>query len=44
MNVAWGGECERHEVCINIGSHKTTDNILLKRAFTISPADLEKIR
>lgn len=43
MNVAWGGECERHEVCINIGSHKTTDNILLKRAFTISPADLDHV-
>ena len=43
MNVAWGGECERHEVCINIGSHQTLDNIIAKRAFTISPADLDHV-
>ena len=28
MNVAWAGECTRHEVAINIGDHKTTENIL----------------
>ena len=39
MNVAWGGECGRHEVCINIGDHKTTENIVAKRAFTVAPAD-----
>lgn len=39
MNVAWGGECTRDCVAINIGSHKTTDNILAKGAFTVSPAD-----
>lgn len=30
MNVAWGGECTRHEIAINIGDHKTTENILAK--------------
>lgn len=39
MNVAWGGECARHEIAINIGDHKTTDNILAKGAFTVAPAD-----
>ena len=39
MNVAWGGECTRHEVCINIGNHKTTANIVAKGAFTVAPAD-----
>jgi len=39
MNVAWGGECSRHEVCINIGDHKTTANIVAKGAFTVAPAD-----
>ena len=39
MNVAWGGECTRHEVCINIGEHKTTANIVAKGAFTVAPAD-----
>lgn len=28
MNVAWAGECTRHEVAINIGDHKTTENII----------------
>lgn len=39
MNVAWGGECTRDCIAINIGSHKTTDNILAKGAFTVAPAD-----
>ncbi len=39
MNVAWGGECTRNEICINIGDHQTTDNIIAKGAFTVAPAD-----
>lgn len=39
MNVAWAGECTRKEVCINIGNHKTTANILARGAFTVAPAD-----
>lgn len=39
MNVAWGGECTRTEVAINIGDHKTTENILARGAFTVAPAD-----
>ena len=39
MNVAWGGECTGKEICINIGSHKTTKNILARGAFTVAPAD-----
>ena len=39
MNFAWGGECTRTQVAINIGDHKTTDNILARGAFTVAPAD-----
>lgn len=39
MNVAWGGECTRNEIAINIGDHQTTDNILARGAFTVAPAD-----
>lgn len=39
MNAAWAGECSRHEICFNIGDHKTTANIVKKGAFTVSPAD-----
>lgn len=43
MNVAWGGECTRNEIAINIGDHKTTDNILAKGAFTVAPADRDHV-
>lgn len=44
MNVAWGGACTRNEVCINIGSHKTTENILDRGAFTVAPADVDRVK
>lgn len=43
MNVAWAGACTRDCIAINIGSHKTTDNILTKGAFTVAPADLAHV-
>ena len=43
MNVAWGGECTRDEICINIGDHKTTDNIIARGAFTVAPADVAHV-
>ena len=40
MNVAWGGLCGSKYVDINISrGHKSTENILLKKAFTMSFAD-----
>lgn len=39
MNLAWGTQCGYHEVSLSIAKeHKTTKNILLKKAFTISLA------
>ncbi len=43
MNAAWAGECSRHEVCFNIGDHKTTANIVKKGAFTVAPANLANL-
>ena len=43
MNVAWAGECTRKEVCINIGDHKTTENIVARGAFTVAPADASHV-
>ena len=34
-----GGECTRDEICINIGDHKATGNIIARGAFTVAPAD-----
>lgn len=41
MNAAWGGISEENElsICISAG-HKTTENILTKKAFTVSMADV----
>lgn len=42
MNAAWGGISDDKEIsiCISAG-HKTTKNILLQGAFTVSMADVE---
>lgn len=44
MNAAWGGLYDTNlvELCLSVG-HKTTKNILQKRAFTVSFADAENV-
>lgn len=39
FNVAWGGQASDSQIRINIGEHKSTDNIRAKRAFTVAIAD-----
>ncbi len=41
MNAAWGGICGGNEVMIDLGSHQTTDNIAVTKAFTVAYADVE---
>ena len=41
MNAAWGGIVGMNEVIVDLGSHKTTDNLKIKKAFTIGIADVE---
>lgn len=41
MNAAWGGICGADEIMIDMSSHKTTENIAVTKAFTVSPADVE---
>lgn len=36
MNAAWGGQYGANTVMLCLSSHKTTDNIRLKGAFTVS--------
>ena len=39
MNAAWGGISEEAEISICVSAeHKTTENILLRKAFTVSMA------
>ena len=39
MNAAWGGQIDANEIIVSLSQHKTTDNLQLKQAFTISFAD-----
>jgi flavin reductase (DIM6/NTAB) family NADH-FMN oxidoreductase RutF len=39
MNAAWGCVSDYQEVAISLSEHKTTENILKRKAFTISMAD-----
>src|SRR5699024_12611620 len=40
MNAAWGGISEENEISLCISAeHKTTENILARKAFTLSMAD-----
>lgn len=39
MNAAWGGICGADKIIVDLGSHQTTDNIAVTRAFTVAVAD-----
>ena len=39
MMAAWGGQYEGNQVCFQLSSHKTTDNLRLNKAFTLSFVD-----
>lgn len=43
MNAAWGGIVGRDEIIIDLSQHKTTENIMKSRAFTVSAADVEHV-
>lgn len=43
MNAAWGGQYEADQVMLCLGKHKTTDNIRLKGAFTVSFATASQV-
>ena len=36
MMAAWGGQCGYNQITFELSAHKTTDNLRLKKAFTIS--------
>ena len=43
MNAAWGGIVGSNEIIFDLGSHKTTDNILKTKAFTVAIGDTEHV-
>ncbi len=36
MNAAWGITTDFHEITIGLSKHKTTDNFMIRKAFTVS--------
>ena len=36
MNAAWGTQCDMDSITIFLSKHKTTDNLQLKKAFTVA--------
>ena len=43
MNAAWGGIADTEIISICLGSHRTTDNIFARKAFTVSMATAETV-
>ena len=43
MNAAWGGQYDVNEIFVSLSRHKTTDNLLLKQAFTVSFATTDTV-
>lgn len=43
MNAAWGGIVGANEIIVDLGKHKTTENILKTKAFSVSIADVENM-
>lgn len=43
MMVAYGGQCDYNKIIVYLSPHKTTDNLRIHRAFTLSFADAHTI-
>lgn len=43
MMAAWGGQCDYDKITFDLGAHKITENIKLKKAFTVSFAAEENM-
>lgn len=43
MNAAWGGVADADKIFLCIAPHKTTDNILNRKAFTVSMGTAEQV-
>lgn len=43
MNAAWGITTDFKEITISLGEHKTTDNLAVRKAFTVSMATEEYV-
>ncbi|MBR1380180.1 MAG: flavin reductase family protein [Alphaproteobacteria bacterium] len=44
MNAAWGTQCDMDSITIFLSKHKTTDNLQIKRAFTVAFATKDTLK
>ena len=43
MNAAWVGQYSKNQIVLSLGDHKTTDNILKNKAFTVGLATVDTL-
>jgi len=43
MNAAWGITTDYKEITVSLGEHKTTDNLAVRKAFTVSMATEDQV-
>ncbi len=43
MNAAWAGQYDAHQIVVSLSKHKTTDNLILKKEFTVSFATADTV-
>jgi flavin reductase (DIM6/NTAB) family NADH-FMN oxidoreductase RutF len=43
MNAAWGGICGADKIIIDLGAHRTTDNIVRNKEFTVAVANASHV-
>lgn len=43
MNAAWGGVYDANKIIVALSPHRTTDNILLNKAFTVSFGNVKSL-
>ena len=43
MNAAWGTQCDMDKIIISLSKHKTTENLKLKKAFSVAFATKETL-
>ncbi len=43
MNAAWAGQVDAHQIMVSLSKHKTTDNLELKKEFTVSFATKDTV-
>ena len=44
MNAAWGGQIDMNQIYVSLSKHKTIENLLAKKAFTVAFANKKHVK